>query len=496
MVLALCLLPMGVGAQGLSALFGYSTFYLPEDNRPYAEIYLDFDASTLLFNADAADGQYRATVEITLVVRNGDSITYWKKYDLNSPAVSNPQQTNFTFLDLHRFYIDNGIYNLEMTLRDKHSDASPVVYRDKMVVYYAQGNTAMSPVQLMSRVTPTEKENVLTRAGMDMLPYVNDFVPAAMDKLALYFEIYNLDKEIGGQSFDIATYIRQRENGVRVKGFETIRHHSAPAQNQPVLQYLDIANLPSGNYELVIDIRDRAGESLMNSQVAFQRSNPGVRNDSRTVDVATSFAALITDEKLLNYYLKALYPISNDAEINAVEGLVKVSDLEAKQSFLYEFWVNRSELDPAQRWEEYKGWLEYVDANFSYPRTPGYRTDRGRVYLQYGPPDFVRDEKNFVGALRVGSGSSGQLRISGEGPDSRGHIYYLPYQLWRYNLLEGNDPNRVFLFWDELRSGYYKLLNSNAKGELIDPYWEHRLSQGQLDDDVVGEVGEQFNRGF
>ena len=62
--------------------------------------------------------------------------------------------------------------------------------------------------------------------------------------------------------------------------------------------------------------------------------------------------------------------------------------------------------------------------------------------------------------------------------------------------MEGDEPNRVFLFWDEMRSGFYKLLNSNARGEHLDPYWEHRLSQGQLDDEVVGEVGEQFNRGY
>ena len=481
---------------GLSALFGYSSFYLPEEGKPYVETYLDFDASTLKF-ARTGDFTHRATVEITLVVRRSDSVVYVKKYDLNSPTVTDPKQNYFTFLDLQRFYLDNGIYDLEFSLRDKVSGADPTVFTDKMIVYYGQGKPSLSSVQLMSKVSPTDQENILSRAGMDMLPYVNDFMPASVTSLKPYFEIYNLTREqVGGEHFDVVCYIVKKETGQKVPGFESRRRHALSGKIVPILQELDIAALPSGNYELAIDVCNPEGETLLSAAVAFQRSNPSVQEDLNTVDVATSFAGLITDEKLLNYYLDALYPIANERQKHTVKGLLEKSDLQAKQMFFYEFWTSRSGINAAADWEQYKKWLTYVDEHFSYPRTPGYQTDRGRVYLQYGPPDYIRDEKNFVGALRVGSGSSAQARISGETPVSQGHIYYLPYQLWRYNQLPGDDANRVFLFWDEMRSGFYKLLNSNARGEHLDPYWEARLSQRQLDDEVVGEVGEQFNRGY
>ena len=143
--------------------------------------------------------------------------------------------------------------------------------------------------------------------------------------------------------------------------------------------------------------------------------------------------------------------------------------------------------------------------------TPGIHSDRGRVYLQYGPPDFVRDEKNYVSANRIGEGNIHATEISNDAVqagiqpyvpnemyqgNSQGHIYYLPYQLWRYNKLDTDDPNRVFLFWDEHRSGYYTLLNSNARGEVQDPTWERRLSRQQLGENVLGEVGEQVRRGY
>ena len=146
-----------------------------------------------------------------------------------------------------------------------------------------------------------------------------------------------------------------------------------------------------------------------------------------------------------------------------------------------------------------------MQAAFSYPRTLGIHTDRGRVYLQYGPPDFVRDEKNFVSVRNLNGTHSGtplQMRQTGDDAtnqfetESQGHVYYLPYQIWRYNKLPMDDNTRVFLFWDEHRSGLYTLLNSNARGEVQDPGWERRLCRNQLGDNVVGEVGEQFRRGY
>ena len=185
--------------------------------------------------------------------------------------------------------------------------------------------------------------------------------------------------------------------------------------------------------------------------------------------------------------------------------LIRRPGLEEKQAFLYRFWQERYPLNAEVEWLKYKERIDFVQANFSYPRTMGIHTDRGRVYLQYGAPDYVRDEKNFVSVRKLGathSGAVNTMRQTGNddtdqfATSSQGHIYYLPYQLWRYNKLPMDDPERVFLFWDEHRSGYYTLLNSNARGEVQDPGWERRLCRQQLNETVVGEVGEQFNRGY
>lgn len=484
--------------KNLSALFGYSAFYLPENNQPYVETYLNFNAWSLNLVADET-GQYRATVEITLIIRRGDSVAYAKKYDLHSPYTSSAESDNFTFFDLQRFALGNGIYDMELTMRDKASNRPPTVFNDRLVVFFQKDAAAMSNIQLMLSATPTEEANMLSRNGYDMVPYVNDYIPSSISQLHPYIEIYNLDKESNGSPYVVYYSIRQKETGRRIASYDNFISRPAAKANDPIYTSIDIATLPSGNYNLVAEVRNLKGETMLTKSLSFQRSNPGITTDGLAEEaVAKSFAARIVDQNKLNYYISALYPISSPKEISVANHIIKDSNLVEKQTFFYNFWLNRDMLDPESQWNDYLKRLNYVDQHFSYPKTPGYMTDRGRVYLQYGPPDFIRDEKNFVGALYLQASAGQDMGSTAQHHqyDSQGHIHYLPYQLWRYNLPQNDFPNRVFLFWDEFRSGYYRLLNSNARGELRTSNWERMLSQNQLEEETVGEVGQQFERGF
>lgn len=499
MFMALSMAVSGLMAQPqLSALFGYSVFYLPENNQPYVETYLRFDAWSLFFAQEEQD-RYRATVEVTLVARKGDTVAYVKKYDLHSPFTNSVTATNFTFFDLQRFGLSNGIYDLELTLRDKGSNDEPVLIKDKLIVYYPSSAPSMSSIQLMESATPTTTENMLSRNGYDMVPYIDDFMPASVSTIHPYFELYNLDKEIGNNAYTVNVYLEQKENGRRIPNVGETRQGKGASGIKPYYTTIDMSEVPSGNYNIVVEVTNNNGDPLFKKDVTVMRSNPIVtKAEVSEIEVATSFAAQITEEKTLNYYLDALYPVSSAVEVDQVRNLIEQTDMKSKQTFLYRFWKSRNPIDPEGEWNKYLAKLKYVEEHFTYPLTPGYRTDMGRVYLQYGPPDFVRDEKNFVGALNNVKWSQ---RISttsyGEGEHANeGLIYYLPYQLWRYNLIPGDYNNRVFIFWDEFRSGYYRLLNSNAMGEVTTPGWERMLSRYTMEEGALGEVGMQFRRGY
>ena len=502
-LLTVLLLCGSMNAQ-MQALFGYSTFFLPEQQQPYVETYLQFDAWTMHFDSIGPNA-YRATAEVTIVLSQQDSVCYAKKYDLSSPTLPSLDQMDFSFLDVQRFSVKNGIYDLTLTLRDKGAEYPEASVSEKLVVNYEANQPMLSSLQMMSKVAPTQQENILSRGGYDMEPFVNDFLPEQVEQMHYYYEVYNIDKEVGDNAFLAMAYVEDLLTGVRVEGTQTMVRKNA-ARTVPVLGTMDVKELPSGNYNLVVELRNRDNQMLLYKRLPFYRSNPGVKGKEVSV-YATTFAGRYTDEDQLNLYLDGLYPIASDAENNIVKDLVHRPCLEEKQAFLYTFWQRRNALDPEGEWLKYKERIDYVQEHFSYPRTRGIVTDRGRVYLQYGPPDFIRDEKNYVSANRIGSNNEQApttMQLGNSQHDgspmyqgtSQGHVFYLPYQLWRYNKLATDDPNRVFLFWDEHRSGYYTLLNSNARGEVQDPGWERRLSRNQLGENMVGEVGEQFSRGY
>ena len=160
----------------LSAFFNNATFFLPEQRQPYVETYLSVDAWSLNF-IPVKDG-YRATVEVILQAKQGDSIRFIKKYDLNSPLVNNPDQTNFSFIDLQRFSLDNGMYDLVLSLKDKNASGETAVVTQKLSVRFDKKKPSMSTIQLMTSAKKTTTQNIFSRGGYDMEPYVSDFVPS------------------------------------------------------------------------------------------------------------------------------------------------------------------------------------------------------------------------------------------------------------------------------------------------------------------------------
>lgn len=483
-------LTLAVSAQSknISAVFSYATFTIPEQNSHYVETCLSFDAWTMSF-AEIEPGKFRATAEITLIAKVGDSVCYWKKYNLNSPVVNDTNTLGFNVIDLQRFSLANGIYDLDITIRDVVSNAKPVNVSDKLIVFYEQDRPTLSSLQLIASATKTTTPNVFSRHGYDMEPYINDYLPENIKQISYYYEVYNIDSEVGKDAVVTCYYIEDFETGARVT--DIVSKRQSASKIIPVFGTIDISKLPSGHYNLMVEVLNRNGETLLYKKLPFFRSNPNVEPEPLS-DYAATFAAQYTDTAVLNTYIDALMHISSPDERKAAKEVIKSKSLDKKQAYLYNFWAKRNPISPAKAWNDYRVLVDYVLKEFSYPLTPGHHTDRGRVYLQYGPPDFVRDEKNFVGTTT----SAGNNEFSNEYEGSMGHIYYLPYQLWRYNQPKADQPNRVFIFWDEFRSGYYKLLHSNAKGEIQDMKWEQVLSNRQLPENAIGEVGKQFQRGY
>ena len=472
---------LGVGnlqAQNAMALFSYSTFNNPAES-PYVETYISFNAWHFKF-IPTNDGKYQATIEMTVIANQADSIVYAKRYNLQSPAIDNPENNMFSFLDVRRFALPNGLYNLQIIMKDKNADTDPVEVLQDIEVYYPENEASVSSLQIIASVKPTETENMISRNGYDMEPYVDSYIPKEMDLLNFYYEVYNANNVVKeNDTFLTVAYIEVEETGKRLnftlKGERTV--------SKPIIfkySTLDISQLPSGNYTLVVELRTRNNEIFGHTKYTFQRSNPNVQ--IHTDDMFAYGGTFVTDidEKDLDYYINTLYATASAKEKDFIFNEAQNASLEEKQAFFYKFWLARSE-NPKNEWIKYRKWVEYTDKHFSKGNVKGYKTDRGRVYLQYGPPTYILDEKS---------------KVSTRNYQNIGHIHYLPYQMWFYQHIPGDNPKRAFVFFDEFRIGDYYLLHSNAKGETQDMFWERRLSGGQLEENVQAEAGIQFERGY
>src|SRR5579862_3691917 len=119
---------------------------------------------------------------------------------------------------------------------------------------------------------------------------------------------------------------------------------------------------------------------------------------------------------------------------------------EEREQFIEGFWQRR---DPTpdtvenEFKEEHYRRIAYANERFS-SGIPGWRTDRGRIYIMWGPPDEL--EAHPTGGLY-------------NRPDSEGggSTSTYPYEDWRYRHLDGIGDNVIIEFVDPTSSGEYHM---------------------------------------
>ncbi|MEZ4983760.1 MAG: hypothetical protein R2795_01775 [Saprospiraceae bacterium] len=116
---------------------------------------------------------------------------------------------------------------------------------------------------------------------------------------------------------------------------------------------MDIGTLPSGNYLLVVDVRDRERQLIGSRTIAFQRSNPLVDAEEleqalAAVDVNDEFVGKLTPEEL-RYSLKAILPLVPQQDAELVDIILRNDSLAAQRMYLYKFWLEKIASKPSQR---------------------------------------------------------------------------------------------------------------------------------------------------
>jgi GWxTD domain-containing protein len=460
---------------GLNAYLTYSTFSSPKTG-PYIETYLTVVGQTIHYKKNTK-GKFQGTVEVTLLFKQNDSIKAIQKYNLNSQEVDDSLKGRTNFTDQQRFALSNGAYDFEIQIADKNATAAPYKWNEKISIDYPADKAVVSDIEFLESYTKSTTQSVLTKSGYDLLPYVSNFYPDNFNKLSFYCEIYNIKQQLGeNERFVINYYIQSAETYARMNDFGSFSTQTVAPVNVLLTSFM-INSLPSGNYYLVIDVRDKSNKALAVKKKLFQRKNTKVRlsmEDLTAVNTLNSFVASITNKDSLIDDIKSLRPTATDAEKNFIdENANKVTSFELLQQFFLNFWKTRNETKPESEWKKYYADVKKVNKEFGCINMKGYDTDRGRVYLQYGVPYNMITNQSDNGSY--------------------------PYEMWQYAKLK-TQTNRVFIFYNpDFVSCNYKLLHSDARGELSNLQWQSIIHEGNVDSNVPtndDEWGRHTNQNY
>jgi GWxTD domain-containing protein len=130
---------------------------------------------------------------------------------------------------------------------------------------------------------------------------------------------------------------------------------------------------------------------------------------------------------------------------------------EERQSFIENFWLRRDPTpDTAENEfkEEHYRRIAYTNERFA-SGIPGWKTDRGRIYIMYGPPSENESHP---------SGGSYERPIEEGG----GTTSTYPFEKWRYRYIEGIGTNIEIEFVDTTMTGEYHMsMDPSEKDALL-----------------------------
>ncbi len=440
--------------KNLKAILTYKSFYNSQTG-PYIETYLAVTGSTVVF-AEKGNGKYQASIEVMIKMLQDGMIKYADKYNLLSPESVGPDKIDFNFLDQQRIPLANGKYFFELSVKDNHNTgAKPFVSTQEISIEYYPNQVTLSDIELVEdfRKIDESKSNAAVKNGFEIIPYADNYYGPEAGSLKFYAEIYNTSRVAGYETFLVSYHIQTYEKKRILEAFRGFSKKES-AEVTALLAEMPIDKLPSGNYTLMVEVRNRKNEIIAFKECFFQRNNPMAiaemqEGNIRSIDVSNTFVASMTNKDTLADYISSLQPISNAAETMFENNQLKIADVKLMQQFLYDFWARHNPTDPEAAWLEYHREVLKVNSEFGTLTKRGYETDRGRVYLQHGPPNKMIREYHEPSAY--------------------------PYEIWHYYKLE-SQSNRKFVFYNpDLVTNDFALIHSNATGEIYDNQWQLKL---------------------
>lgn len=465
----------------VDAYFNIGKFNTPS-NEPFIETYFTIVGQSLA--TAKVDGMVRNSVGILFKLFKDSTVIRVNKYNLNGPAFIVGSKAP-TFIDNQRYSVPNGNYRFEISLKDNYdSTKKALVIKGSIQIDFKANEIQSSSIQTLESYKKAEEGSSISKSGYDLIPYTVNYYPESSGHLSFYLETYNANLSIGeNKPFVFVYYLETNDKQEKMNSYGSFKKQQT-AKINPLLAKLDISKLGTGNYNLVIEVRDEANGLHLKKKYFFQRLN-------RTVDITeleqfdqkqniARYIGNCNNLDTLKMFVECVWPIADGLDKErAINQSIKKDPLLMK-NFIVDFWERRAAdtANPLKLWATYYKSVQQVMQLFKCGKQKGYYTDRGRVYLQYGPPS-QRSQQTMENNT-------------------------FPYEIWQYyRITDGVNgqfyTNRKFVFVNKmLGDDCYMLIHSDMRGEMNNSRWQFELTRrnnsGSANPDNTTPSGTEYNQ--
>ncbi len=463
---------LAIDASVAATLFYRPEPHLAEKNRPYLELAWKINPKGLRFKT-ATDKTITARVLTKVNILVDNELFKEDEFILQTPPRKDINGLNsVTILETKRYFVKKGLVKISVQFFDFEDTTNVFTYTDTFRVPEPSPRMFLSNIQLADTFLANDTKTSFLKNNMQVIPLSSNFLDNHNRSINYYIELYNPDS-IPDNKLPVYAKIRisKKENELFMPEYD--RNDTMKEPRPFIWGSIPAGALKSGNYWITASIEDKFGEIFSVQKLFFQRlnSNPykppvtaatpvkDVFNDSAMEQVTVlnlekTFLAKFTLPQIKSI-LKMLLPFSDGMQTNTINGFLKKPDEMYMRYFVYNYFQAINNKDPEKAWKEFSEKIKDANKKFSAQGAPGYETERGFIYLRYGPPTDI-------------------ITVTGE-------TGTLPYQIWQYNNLTQFGINKelanaLFLFFkpNQMMSDY-QLLHSTVPGEVMNSSWRYRL---------------------
>lgn len=437
----------------MNATFDLACFRY-DASQVYTEIYYAVPLSGLKF-LETETGSWQAQALIRFSISKNDSLWREEAWKMEKNVATLAEiRSGQAMVDVARYVTDPGKYRFVMSLEDLHTPGTvQTMPREITLADFPADRLSLSQIELASAIKsiPPDPENRFYKNGLEVIPKPDAIFGTEAPLLYYYVEVYNLSSASFSGAYRTQCQILDA-NGqptplVKPR-LQTKRAQSASAE----AGMFNVSALPTGVFDLQFAVIDSNRAVLQSTTKRFYIYHP---DSMKTAAPGTPALAekvsreyqTASEEELDEHFARAKY-IADQEETKAYKSLTSVA---AKRQFLTAFWQRRDPTANTARNEfklDYDNRLAYANEHLQNYSRAGWKTDRGRVYIVYGPPD---DVERFVN-----------------------NALSYAYEIWHYDRIEGGV---IFVFVQLQSIGEYVQMHSTKRGEPQNKDWEAQIKK-------------------